>query len=185
MSGCHSDDESSDNETEPLAARIARQSRTTKAKVKYTLSDDDDDDDDNDEKNNLSSEDEWMQIRSSDSEDELSIIKVQKQPSKKAVKFSATTKDQDKMDTGDSVQTTGVVEDPVAEDKATDEVKIMDDDDLELPAITKPLTDSKPLAENTKRKAAPKKKPKQDKGTKKTTSQMTLFDTGVKLKAEG
>ena len=102
-----SNDESSENETEPLAARIARQSRTTKAKVKYTLSDDDDDDgnnlDDNDDK--ASSEDEWMNIKSSESEDELSMIKVQKQPSKKTVKFAATTKADDKK----SEKTTGGV----------------------------------------------------------------------------
>ena len=126
-----SDDESSENETEPLAARIARQSRTTKAKVKYTLSDDDDDDDgnnfdDNDAK--VSSEDEWKNIKSSESEDELSMIKVQKQPSKKTVKFTATTKAQD------SEKPTGGVS-SVAKDKAVDEIEIMDDD--ELPTVTK------------------------------------------------
>ena len=184
------DDESSNDETEPLAARIAKQSRTTKAKVKYTLSDDDNDDDidDNNNDGKVSSEDEWMEIRSSDSEDELSIIqKVQKQPSKnkKAVKFATSTKDQNKMDTGDS-QTTGVVKDAVVEDEAADEIKIMDN--LELPSVAKPLTDSKqatnskPPAEKPKKKAATKKQPKQDKGSKKTT-QTTLFDTGVKLKA--
>ena len=183
-----SDNESSDNETEPLAVRIARQSRTTKAKVKYTLSDDDDNDDDNDDdiddNNNDGSENEWMEIKSSDSEDELSIIKrVQKQPSKnkKGVKFATSTKDQDKMDTEES-QTTGVVKDAVVEKEA---------DNLELPAITKPPltdskpstkppTDSKPPSEKPKKKATTTKK--QDKASKKTT-QTTLFDTGVKVKA--
>ena len=193
---CSDDEKSSDNEVEPLAARIARQSRATKAKVKYTLSGGDDDEDndddaidDNDGKD--SSEDEWMEIRSSDSEDELSIIeKIQKQPpkNKKAMKFATSTKGQDKMDARDS-ETTGVVKGSVIEeDEATDEIKIMDNDNLELPSTTKPLTDSKPPtdsklpAEKPKKKAATKKQPKQDNSSKKTT-QTTLFDTGVKLKA--
>ena len=196
---CSDDEKSSDNEVEPLAARIARQSRATKAKVKYTLSGGDDDEDNDDEDNDDdaiddndgkdSSEDEWMEIRSSDSEDELSIIeKIQMQPpkNKKAMKFATPTKD--KMDARDS-ETTGVVKGSVIEeDEATDEIKIMDNDNLELPSTTKPLTDSKPPtdsklpAEKPKKKAATKKQPKQDNSSKKTT-QTTLFDTGVKLKA--
>ena len=130
-----------------------------------------------------------MEIRSSDSEDELSIIKrVQKQLSKKkkAVKFSTSTKDQDEMDTGES-QTTGVVKDAVVENEADNEINT---DNLELPSITKPLltdskpstkpsTDSKPPGEKPKKKTTTKK---QDKPSKKTT-QTTLFDTGVKPKA--
>ena len=51
-----SDKSSDDNETESLAATIA--------KMKYTLSDEDDNDDNNDG-GKFSNEDDWMEIRSS------------------------------------------------------------------------------------------------------------------------
>ena len=202
-----SDESSDDNETEPLAARIARPSRTTKAKVKYTLSDDDDNDDNNDDNNDggkLSGEDDWMEIRSSESEDEMAVVKkMQKQQPKKSVKFA--TKDQEKMDT----EATSAIKDSVNMDEPTDEAKIPDDNADELVIVSEPAkkpVDSKPPAEKPKKKATTKKQqPKQDKGTTKqdkdttkqdkgttkqgkgskktkTTTQTTLFDTGVKVK---
>lgn len=190
------EEESSDNEAEaePLAARIARQSRATKVKVKYTLSDDEDDDNDIVDDNDDDGEDEWMEIRSSDSEDETAapVKRTQKQQPKKSVKFATT--DQDKMDTKDS-EPTDVAKDSVAMgEAAVGEPKETEskDEDIELIAVSKPPVESKPpvkskppksTTEKPKKKAPAKRQPKQDKADKKATTQTTLFDTGVTLKA--
>lgn len=128
------------------------------------MSDEDDDNDDKDDGH--FSEEEWMEIESSESEGEMSILKkAQKQP-KKIVKF----KDIQTEDPKDSVPDNEIIDE--AKNKDTK------DDDLELLTVSSP-----PPADKPKKKVT-SKQPKQNKGTSKTTTiQKTLFDAGVKLKA--
>jgi len=96
----HSNSSSSSDEdsmeTEPLATRIARQSRTTKP-VKYNV--DLDDDGDNHDNQEVVSEEEWMVIDSEESEEEPppkkaanDVITVVDKP-KKTVKFEEFRKE--------------------------------------------------------------------------------------------
>ena len=109
----NSDDNSSDDEvdsiasmeTEPLAVRVARQSRTIKP-VKYNIDDDEEDDDDDDDggggrgsQEEVVSEEEWMAIDSDEDSDEAPkkantapVITVVKEKPKKPVKLEKPKK---------------------------------------------------------------------------------------------
>ncbi|XP_065897461.1 DNA topoisomerase 2-alpha-like isoform X2 [Dysidea avara] len=199
----NSDDNSSDDdvdsiasmETEPLAVRVARQSRTIKP-VKYNIDDDDEEDDDDDDdggggrgsQEEVVSEEEWMAIDSDEDSDEAPkkantapVITVVKEKPKKPVKLEKPKK---------TVQFEAISE----ESKDVVETVVIKDDEVTAKTTTTKTTKpndtiakktTKPKATKSKKKASDdgeEKKSAAAKGQKKTTTQVTLFDVGVNTK---